>query len=589
VKNKRMKRKEIVLAISIALLIIASGVSVSAASNHTNAFEQANLHSLYWDSARNMHHLNAELPLLEEESSELRYQTLGSANYDEGLSAQQTSVPFEEWNRTFGGADDDWGSSAQQTSDGGYIITGRTGSYGAGGDDLWLIKTDKNGKEEWNKTFGGADDDWGGSVQQTSDGGYIITGGTESYGAGDHDVLLIKTDKNGKEEWKKTFGGVYIDWGSSVQQTSDGGYIITGRTTSYGAGDHDVLLIKTDKNGKEEWKKTFGGAYSDIGYSVQQTSDGGYIITGWTMSYGAGGCAVLLIKTDKNGKEEWEKTFGGASIDWGSSVQQTSDGGYIITGWTMSYGAGGQDAWLIKADKNGKEEWKKTFGGAEDDVGSSAQRTSDGGYIITGYTKSYGDGEEDAWLIKMDKNGKEEWKKTFGDAYYDRGNSAQQTSDSGYMIAGVTSSYGAGGRDVWLIKLAGRPETTVSVKNPLTVSEGENFTATVSISDVSDLAVVMFKLTYDPSVIELTNVERGSGVSDWSHWYSTQKTGTVKVSAFSDPSGVPISGDAELAKLEFRVVGTVGNKSAIAIQGITGNSDVEPIESKWVDSEVTVR
>ncbi len=578
--------KRIVLVISIALLIIASCICVSAASNQT--VDDANLHSFYWDSARGMHHLNAKLPLLEEESSEPRYRTLSGANYDECVSAQQTSFPFEEWNRTFGGADDDWGSSAQQTSDGGYIITGRTGSYGAGGDDLWLIKTDKNGKEEWNKTFGGADDDWGGSVQQTSDGGYIITGGTESYGDSKEDVLLIKTDKNGKEEWKKTFGGVYIDWGSSAQQTSDGGYIITGRTTSYGAGDHDVLLIKTDKNGKEEWKKTFGGAYSDIGYSVQQTSDGGYIITGWTMSYGAGGCAVLLIKTDKNGKEEWEKTFGVASIDWGSSVQQTSDGGYIITGWTMSYGAGGQDAWVIKVDKNGKEEWKKTFGGAEDDVGSSAQQTSDGGYIITGYTKSYGDGEEDAWLIKMDKNGKEEWKKTFGDAYYDRGNSAQQTSDSGYMIAGVTNAYDAGGRDVWLIKLACRPETTVSIKIPPTVTEGENFTATVDIKDVSDLAILIFKLTYDPSVIELTNVERGSGVSDWSHWYSTQKTGTVKVSAFSDPSGLPISGDAELAKLEFRVVGTVGNKSAIDIQGITGNSDVEPIESKWVDSEVTV-
>jgi predicted secreted protein len=533
-----MKRKEIVLAISIALLIIASGINVSAASNQT---------------------------------------------------VQQTSyIPLEQWNRTFGGADDEWGSSAQQTSDGGYIITGRTESYGAGGRDVWLIKTDKNGNEEWKKTFGGADDDFGGSVQQTSDGGYIITGGTRSYGTGDDDVWLIKTDKNGNEEWKKTFGGADDDWGSSAQQTSDGGYIITGRTESYGAGGWDVWLIKTVKNGNEEWKKTFGGANNDASFSVQQTPDGGYIITGTTRSYGAGGCDVWLIKTDKNGKEEWEKTFGGANDDQGWSVNQTSDGGYIITGFTWSYGAGGCDVWLIKTDKNGKEEWKKTFGGADDDFGSSVQQTSDGGYIITGHTRSYGAGEEDAWLIKTDKNGKEEWEKTFGDAYYDRGNSAQQTSDSGYMIAGVTNSYDAGGRDVWLIKLAGRPETTVSVKNQPKVSEGENFTATVNINDGSTLAILMFKLTYDPSVVELTNIERGSDVSDWSHWYSSRKPSTLKVFAFSEPSCLPISGDAELAKLEFKVVGTEGDKSGIDIQGVICDSNVEPTESKWVDSEVTV-
>jgi hypothetical protein len=254
---------------------------------------------------------------------------------------------------------------------------------------------------EWEKTFGGQNSDWGFSVQQTSDGGYIIVGTTWSYGAGEADVYLIKVDANGNMQWSRTFGGAREDRGFSVQQTRDGGYIIVGSTTSYGAGLYDVYLIKVDANGNMQWSKTFGGTGHDVGYSVQQTRDGGYIIVGYTESYGAGGYDVYLIKVDANGNMQWSRTFGGSGDDEGYSVQQTSDGGYIIVGSTTSYGAGGSDVYLIKVDANGNMQWSRTFGGARDDGGSSVQQTSDGGYIIVGYTASYGAGGSDVYLIKL--------------------------------------------------------------------------------------------------------------------------------------------------------------------------------------------
>jgi hypothetical protein len=264
-----------------------------------------------------------------------------------GVGKSVAQAPSWEWVKTFGGSEDDSGSSVQQTSDGGFILVGYTASFGAG--DVWLIKTDANGNKLWDRTFGGRGPDWGWSVQQTRDGGFILVGSTASFGAGEGDVWLIKTDASGNIEWDRTFGGSNRDKGYSVQQTRDGGFILVGTTASFGAGGADVWLIKTDADGNKLWDRTFGGSGWDEGSSVQQTSDGGFIIVGSTESLGAGWADVWLIKTDADGNKLWDRTFGGSMVDRGYSVQQTSDGGFIIVGATTSFGAGDYDVLLIKS------------------------------------------------------------------------------------------------------------------------------------------------------------------------------------------------------------------------------------------------
>ncbi|MHC4737990.1 MAG: right-handed parallel beta-helix repeat-containing protein [Planctomycetota bacterium] len=364
-----------------------------------------------------------------------------------------TGSSSQQWSQTFGGSGWERGYSVQLTGDGGYIITGQTDSFGVGEEDIYLIKTDAAGNEQWSRTFGGSSDDYARSVQVTSDGGYIIAGYTRSFGAGGYDVYLVKTDAAGNNQWSRTFGGSDLDAGMSVQVTSDGGYIIAGYSYSFGATiNSDVYLIKTDAAGNEQWSRTFGGSGYDVGYFVQATSDGSYIITGGTGSFGAGSTDVYLIKTNAAGNEQWSRTFGGSHTDRGWCVQATSDGGYITAGYTESFGVGMKDVYLIKADATGNEQWSRTFGGSSNDSAWSVDETGDGGYIITGETYSFGAGGADVYLIKTNAAGNEQWSRTFGDSHTDKGQSVLVTGDAGYIIAGETSSFGTGWYDVYLIK-----------------------------------------------------------------------------------------------------------------------------------------
>jgi len=361
----------------------------------------------------------------------------------QGLWAQ---INFQ---KTFGNAGSDYSFCVRQTADEGYIIIAYTNGCGIGISGTCMIKTDVNGDSVWTKVYL---EGHGNSGQQTSDGGYIIAGQTNSFGSGGFDVYLLKTDSSGNSLWSKTFGGINDDFAYSVQETSDGGYIIAAKTESFGAGNFDVYLIKTDANGDSLWIKTFGGSNIDDGTCVRQTTDGGYILVGNTTSFGAGSADVFLIKTDASGDTLWSKTLGDTSVDIALTGMQTSDGGYMILGYTYSFGAGGMEACLIKTDANGGLAWSKSYGSIDNDVAYYGQQTSDDGYIISGTTNSYGAGNFDVILIKTDLNGDTLWTRSFGGIDNDQGHFVQQTVDTGYIVAGFTQSFGAGNRDIYLLK-----------------------------------------------------------------------------------------------------------------------------------------
>ncbi len=339
--------------------------------------------------------------------------------------------------RTYGGTDIDDVLSVQRTSDGGYIAAGYTWSFGAGRYDILLIKTDANGNLQWAKTYGGTRDDYAYSVQQTSDGGYIVAGYTDSFGSGWEDIILIKTDASGNIQWAKVYGGVNPDYAYSVQQTSDGGYIVVGYSNSY-TYTYDIILIKLNSSGNVQWARTFGGSSWDYAYSVQQTSDGGYIVAGHTGSFSGGDADIILIKTNASGNLQWARTYRGAHYDYAYSVRQTSDGGYIVAGHTLSFGAGNWDVFLIKTDASGNLQWAKTYGGSSWDEAYSVRQTSDGGYIVAVWTNSFVRAGNFA-IIKTNASGNVQWAKHYAGAWAgwtDRAYSVQQTPDGGYIAAG---------------------------------------------------------------------------------------------------------------------------------------------------------
>jgi len=372
---------------------------------------------------------------------------------------QSQNPPDTLWTRSFDLNDIEYATSVQQTSDNGFIFAGYTIRLLQNIHEVWVVKTNEIGEEEWNYLYGGDSYDEAFSIIECSSGGFIIAGITSSYGAGLSDMWLLKVDESGNEEWDNTFGGSSPDHAYSVKETYDHGYIIAGATKSFSAVEFDVLLVKTDEEGNQQWLQTYGGLENDFAYSVDTTIDGGYVIAGYTSSYGSGNQDFWVIKVDEMGILEWEQTFGGVEPDKAYSIEQTIDGGYIVAGCTESFGSINEDFWLIKLDEDGEEVWNHTYHHLND-IAYSVEQTNDDGYIIAGESNnSY-------WIVKTDYNGSEMWNQEF-EADIACARSVHQTIDNGYIIAGYAalSTYNS---DAWLIRLESEVNTNQNeIANPL--------------------------------------------------------------------------------------------------------------------------
>jgi putative intracellular protease/amidase len=362
------------------------------------------------------------------------------------------------WAKSYGGVYADGGRALCETKDGGFLITGYTYSHGSGDADILVMKTDSYGNIAWTKSYGGVGSEYGNGCIEIEDG-FLIVGYTTSFGAGFKDVYLIKTDKNGNEVWAKTYGGPSWDVGMSVCETNDGALLVCGYTQSYGAGEEDIYIIKVDFNGNELHSKTYGGERSEIGYSVGRTYNG-YFIGANTGTYGGGNTDFYFIKTDSKFNELWMKSYGtegrGHGFDWCNSVFPTSDEGFILTGYSDCSDI--QDIHVIKIDKEGNKEWSKTFGNKPFyDYGNAAVEAKDGNYLIVGTTKSIVNNKNiynnDIFLVELDSKGNVIREKAFGEENYDWGSSLVISKDGNVVILGSTKSYGKGSFDVCLIKV----------------------------------------------------------------------------------------------------------------------------------------
>ncbi|MFX0182116.1 MAG: hypothetical protein ACFE95_03445 [Candidatus Hodarchaeota archaeon] len=372
----------------------------------------------------------------------LMIEFLDSIAFDESITiADNKQMNHKtEWNQTYGGTGLDWAKTLIQTTDGGYLLAGCTDSFGSGDTDMWLVKIDAIGEIKWNQTYGGPQEDCANALLQTMDGGYLVAGFTYSFGSGGADMWLVKIDTNGVTQWSKTYGGQFYEAATVLLQTKDGGFGLAGLTRSFGVLERDIWLVKTDSNGIVQWNQTYGGPNNDWANTLLQTPDEGFVLAGGTQSFGSGESDMWLVKTDAKGAIQWNQTYGGPKDEWVNALLQTSDNGFALAGFTRSYGVLGRDAWLVKTDVNGIIQWNQTYGGIGTDELRTIIPATDGGFVLAGNTAgSFGKNGFDMWLIRTDVNGSMQWHQTYGGSKHEVLSSCIQTLDGGFGLAGLIS------------------------------------------------------------------------------------------------------------------------------------------------------
>jgi len=363
--------------------------------------------------------------------------------------AAYADVPTS-WAKIYDNSSCEYAQSVQQTSDGSYVVAGRTDSCGTDGSNAWVLKLDTSGEVQWKKTYNDSDADSVSSVQQTSDGGYIVAGTSYFFATYKANAWVLKLNSIGNVQWKKTFSGSNCYRASSIHQTSDNGYVVAGGTGSCDTDGSNAWVLKLDSSGSVQWEKIFDQGGTDSVSSVQQTNDGGYIVAGDTYYGSING--IWVLKLNSSGNVQWKKIYSVSDDDRGYSVRQTSDGGYVVTGNTYSYSTGESNICVLKLDLSGNVQWQKTYSNSDNDRGYSVRQTSDGGYVIAGETDVY-NGIDGAWLLKLDSIGSVQWSKAYSISDYDSAYSVNQTSDSGYVVAGFAYSNSTNESDAWLLKL----------------------------------------------------------------------------------------------------------------------------------------
>jgi len=343
--------------------------------------------------------------------------------------------------QTIGGDQIYQSKSIKATTDNGYIITGQYGNDQIG-SDIAIMKFDNNQKKQWSITANIDFKDWANDIVQTNDGGYIV-GGVTCNSTGSSDIIVLKIDKNGLLEWKYSVGGNGSESVYSVKQTSDNGFVLVGHSSSYGTTKYGLLIVKLDKNGNLEWSKITGDDNTEnVAKEVQETLDNGYIVVGYTDSYGVGKRNILLLKYDNSGNLEWTKVIDGHKSEWGNYVRQAKDEGFIVIGRTRSYGSEDDDIIILKFDKNGNHEWSKIIDNEKDDEAISITNTLDQQYVIAGNSKSFDqENNYDAFIMQLNENGNIVWSRRIGGTNNDIINSLDQTNTGGIILAGATESF----------------------------------------------------------------------------------------------------------------------------------------------------